>query len=122
MNNDKCVFVFFFRFITGLSFYGLSFNVGNLTGSVYVNNAISGAVELPQVFFLLLSKRMGRKAPTVVSLFIGGVALIASALMNVYVDLSGKFTITVTLYMLVLFFYQCSVDRACIQVTKVKTL
>ena len=31
-----------FRYIAGLGFFGLNFNVGNLTGSVYANNVVSG--------------------------------------------------------------------------------
>ena len=28
--------------VAGLGFFGLNFNVGNLTGSVYANNVVSG--------------------------------------------------------------------------------
>lgn len=77
------------RFIAGLGFYGLNFNVENLTGSVFVNNAISGAAELPVAFLILMSHRLGRRSVTVTSLFVGSVALIASSLITMYLDLQG---------------------------------
>lgn len=72
-----------------MGYYGLNFNVAYLTGDVFINNLISGASELPAAILVLLSQRLGRKIVTVTSLFVGGVALISSALMVVYLDVKG---------------------------------
>lgn len=77
--------------ITGLGFYGLAFNVGNLTGSVFLNNIISGAADLPSVLVVLISSRTGRKPPTIGSLLFGSACLIVCALMYVFADVEGKF-------------------------------
>ena len=75
-----------FRFIAGLGFYGLNFNVGNLTGSIYVNNVVSGCAEIPQFLVILFSTRMGRKVLTIIALFLGAVSLISAAFMSAYLD------------------------------------
>lgn len=79
-----------FRFIAGLGFYGLNFNISNLEGSVYIINVVSGAAELPTVPLAILSQKLGRKVPTVIALFLGSVCLIASAVMNIYLDMTSK--------------------------------
>jgi len=81
-----------FRFVSGLGYYGLSYNVGNLTGDVYVNNALISAAELPVFLFILLSKTTGRRKTCTSVLFIGAVSLVACAIMNAYLDLNGKQT------------------------------
>ena len=78
------------RFIAGLSFYGLNFNVTNLTGSVFTNNVISGAAELPTVLTALLSQKIGRKPPIMAALFIGSIALLSSAIMGIYLDTDSE--------------------------------
>ena len=78
------------RFIAGLGFYGLNFNVTNLTGSVFTNNVISGAAELPEILAVLLSQKTGRKPPIMAALFIGSIALLSSAILGIYLDSDSK--------------------------------
>ena len=72
-----------------MGYYGLSFNVANLTGDVFINNIISGAVEFPASVLVLLSQKLGRKPLTIVPLFLGSCALVSSAVMAIYLDLKG---------------------------------
>ena len=76
-----------YRFTAGLGYYGLNFNVANLTGSIYINNLISGAVEIPAALIFFLSQYLGRKSLSITSLFLGSLSLIAVAVMSVYFDL-----------------------------------
>lgn len=74
------------RFIAGLGFYGLSYNVGNLTGSVYINSLLSGVADLPTFSIILLSSKLGRKVAALSCLFLGAVTLISAAFMSAYLD------------------------------------
>ena len=76
-----------YRFTAGLGYYGLNFNVANLTGRIYMNNLISGAVEIPAALIFFLSLYLGRKSLSITSLFLGSLSLIAVAVMSVYFDL-----------------------------------
>jgi len=64
--------------------------VGNLTGSVFINNIISGAAELPQFLIIIISAKVGRKPSFVLCLLLGGAALITNALLYAYWGFSGK--------------------------------
>ncbi|XP_052711912.1 organic cation transporter protein-like [Crassostrea angulata] len=70
--------VFFFNwFVVALVFLGLSWNVNNLAGDVFLNFFLTSIAEI--VGFLLcipLLDRVGRKPVYVVSLFTGGFALL----------------------------------------------
>ena len=58
-------------------YYGLSFAAGNLPGSVYVNNVISGLVELlSYVFTFFMLDRLGRKKLTYGTLLFAGFVMI----------------------------------------------
>ncbi|XP_067942741.1 organic cation transporter protein-like isoform X2 [Watersipora subatra] len=73
--------------IAGMGYYGLNFNVANLTGDVYINNALSGAAELPASILVYMVQKIGRKSLCIASLFFGSLALICSAVMTVYLDM-----------------------------------
>ena len=58
-------------------YYGLSFAAGNLPGSVYINNIISGGVELvAYVLCYFLLDRVGRKKLTYGPLMFAGCSMI----------------------------------------------
>ena len=49
--------------VNTLVYYGLSFNVDSLSGNLYVNNVINGAVELLAYFLCMgLMDRLGMKS------------------------------------------------------------
>ncbi|XP_067942432.1 organic cation transporter protein-like isoform X2 [Watersipora subatra] len=73
--------------IAGMGFYGLNFNVANLTGDVYTNNIISGAAEIPASALVFTTQKIGRKSLCIGSLLFGSLALISSAVMIVYLDM-----------------------------------
>ncbi|KAF6040824.1 Orct [Bugula neritina] len=93
----RAIIFFYLWFIAGLGFYGLSFNVGNLTGSVFINNIISGASELPQALFILISKKSGRKAPFMFFLLLGAIALTANAFIYAYTNVSGYVLVAIAM-------------------------
>ncbi|XP_070189986.1 organic cation transporter protein-like isoform X2 [Littorina saxatilis] len=77
--------IFFAWFVTSTTYYGLSWNVGTLGGSVYVNLALSGAVELVSfVICILLLDRIGRRALCCGLLMIAGVTCTATLLPVLY--------------------------------------
>lgn len=56
------VIIMFFYFSMSVSFYGISFGVGNLFGSVYLNMFLMGFIEVPvQVSTFFMNNRFGRK-------------------------------------------------------------
>mgnify|MGYP001791436465 CR=1 FL=1 len=81
---------FSFRFIAGLSFYGLNFNLGNLTGSVYINTLIYGVSELSVSILIAFSHQTGRRVPAIICFLIGGVTLILSAILSVLLNQESK--------------------------------
>jgi len=60
-------------------YYGLSLNVGNLGGDIYVNFAINSGVEAAAYTMCLLTlNRLGRKRLHIGSLMLGGVACLCT--------------------------------------------
>ena len=56
-------------------YYGLSYNTGSLSGNLFINTAISGAVEIPaNLLAIYLLTRAGRKYTQAVSLILAGMA------------------------------------------------
>ncbi|XP_028393936.1 organic cation transporter protein-like [Dendronephthya gigantea] len=97
--------------VTSLVYYGLSFNVDDLAGNVYLNFALSGLVEIPAYLLAtILVNRIGRRIPLVLYFLIGGVALLSTLpivltgkdkeLKGLVMTLSlvGKFTISACFY------------------------
>lgn len=75
------------RFVVGLVFLGLSWNVSNLGDDVFLNFFLTSIAQI--VGFLLcipLLNRVGRKPVFVVSLLTGGIAL----LLTIFPLLYGK--------------------------------
>ncbi|XP_067657756.1 organic cation transporter protein-like [Haliotis asinina] len=87
------------RFAINIIYYGLSLNVSNLSGDVFLNFTISSAVETAAyVMCIVLLERTGRKKLYCASMLLGGVACIATLFPVIYGDKSHTW-ITVTLAM-----------------------
>ncbi|CAB4032248.1 solute carrier family 22 member 15-like [Paramuricea clavata] len=97
--------------VTSLVYYGLSFNVDDLAGNIYLNFALSGLVEIPAYLLAtILVNKIGRRIPLVLYFTIGGVALLSTLpivltgkdkeLKGLVMTLSlvGKFTISACFY------------------------
>ncbi|KAK1169889.1 solute carrier family 22 member 15-like [Acipenser oxyrinchus oxyrinchus] len=64
-------------FVCSLVYYGLTLNVGNMGGNLYVNLALSGIAELPSYpicIYLIGRKWSGRRRTLSGFLFLGGIA------------------------------------------------
>lgn len=75
-----------------LAYYGLSFSSGDLPGSIYVNNVISGLVEVASfiaTFFLL--NVMGRRNLTAFPLLFAGVCMIGGMLIVQFCEGAWKY-------------------------------
>mmetsp|Transcript_31916 Transcript_31916/g.90651 ORF Transcript_31916/g.90651 Transcript_31916/m.90651 type:complete len:560 (-) Transcript_31916:317-1996(-) len=67
-------------FAVSSMYYGISLMVADLPGSVYSNNAILAAVEIPSYFVAsMLVERIGRRWTIAGSYLLGGICLILSA-------------------------------------------
>ena len=42
----------FYRFATALVYYGLALNAGNISGDIFLNNALNGILEILAYFIL----------------------------------------------------------------------
>ncbi|XP_069132274.1 organic cation transporter protein-like [Argopecten irradians] len=86
-------------FVISLTYYGFYFNVGNLSGDFYLNQLISGLVEIPATFLLLpLLDTIGRMKLFVLGMCFGGVFLLVTGLVEVLLRIN--YVVTVTLAML----------------------
>ncbi|KAK3778755.1 hypothetical protein RRG08_013026 [Elysia crispata] len=75
----RSLIVFFNWFVASMVYYGLSLNVGDLSGNIYLNFFLSAVVELVSYLCLLaLLDRLGRKFWQCFSMILGGVACIAT--------------------------------------------
>ncbi|XP_067657418.1 organic cation transporter protein-like [Haliotis asinina] len=93
------VVIFYQWFAINIIYYGLSLNVSNLSGDVFLNFTISSAVETAAyVMCIVLLERTGRKKLYCASMLLGGVACIATLFPVIYGDKSHTW-ITVSLAM-----------------------
>ncbi|CAH1776013.1 unnamed protein product [Owenia fusiformis] len=89
-------------FVNSMVYYGLSFGVEALPGSIYINLFFSGLVEFPGYFFAILTmNRIGRRKSLAISLVVGGLACLACfpvpkrlALLKTILSLVGKCAIS----------------------------
>ncbi|KAK3798081.1 hypothetical protein RRG08_034637 [Elysia crispata] len=101
-------FIMFFNWlVTSMVYYGLSLNVGQFSGNIYLNSFLSAMAELlSYVFSLCVMDIVGRKFLLCTSMLLGGLACIASMFpvlyggddiqwLRLFLSLIGKFGITV---------------------------
>ncbi|XP_075216993.1 organic cation transporter isoform X2 [Lycorma delicatula] len=94
--RKKSLTIFFLWFVNSATYYGLSWNTGNLAGNEYINFIMSGLVEYPAYIFLLLTlNKWGRKIILCGTMVVAGLAL----LLNIVVP-DGMSWLTVTLAMI----------------------
>jgi len=76
---------FYLRFVVSMAYYGLSLNVDNLAGDFYLNFFLTGLVDFPAyTLCILLMDRVGRKKLYLVTMVIGGIALICTIFTTLY--------------------------------------
>ncbi|XP_059171458.1 organic cation transporter protein-like isoform X2 [Physella acuta] len=82
----RVFFIFFNWFVSGLAYFGLNYNIGNLgAGSIFLNFFLSGLVEFPgYLFTVLAADRIGRKMCHFLLMFVCGVACLCSVLSIVF--------------------------------------
>lgn len=77
--RTKSLLIFFDWFIISGTYYGLSWSTNSLGGNVFLNFIISGVVEFPACYFLILTlNRWGRKKILSGSMVFGGSMLLLS--------------------------------------------
>jgi len=81
-NMRKKIFIIYYNFfVNAFVYFGLTFNIGDLGGDVFVNFAVSGLLEIPAygaAIFILA--RYGRRLPYGLSLILSGLFLLSVAL------------------------------------------
>ena len=76
-----------FRFVIALLYYGLSINMENLHGDIYVNFAISACMEgIAYTVCFPAIGRVGRKNFSCICMLIGGLSLLATIFSEMYGD------------------------------------
>lgn len=69
-----------FRFTSALIYQGLVMRLGIVGGNLYLDFFISGAVELPAAFLILVTiDRIGRRLPFAISNIVAGIACLITA-------------------------------------------
>ena len=69
----------FFRFVCSLAYYGLSLNIGEFGGNLYVTFFIVCAMDVPaNVFALLAAVKLGRRFSVSWALALGGILLLCT--------------------------------------------
>ncbi|CAK8674959.1 unnamed protein product [Clavelina lepadiformis] len=77
--------VMFNWFVNSLVYYGVSLNAGALAGDLYLNNTLNGVMEITSfIICLLLLDRLGRRIMLSALLFVAGIGLLASVIVNEY--------------------------------------
>ncbi|CAL1546123.1 unnamed protein product [Lymnaea stagnalis] len=87
----RCLILFFNWIVVVMTYYGLSLNVGNLSGDIYLNFCLSALTEvISSIFAFLLMDRLGRKALHCFSMLLGGVACICALFPVLYGDMESQ--------------------------------
>ncbi|KAF4717075.1 hypothetical protein FOZ63_004177, partial [Perkinsus olseni] len=90
-------------FASSLGYYGLSMNVGNLGGSIYLNSILNALVEIPSygmMYFMVDNAITGRKLTLTIYLLAGGIACVIGPLftwlhwLSLTIALLGKFFVS----------------------------
>ena len=83
--NNSCLIFFFYRAVVSMTYYGLSLNVSNLSGSVRINFLLSSIVELIGYASAgAVLDRIGRKRYHCAIMIFSGLACLASILPVLY--------------------------------------
>ncbi|KAJ8315473.1 hypothetical protein KUTeg_007623, partial [Tegillarca granosa] len=93
--------------VVSMSYYGITYNVGRIGGSVYLNFFLSVIVEfLGYLSCIFLCEKLGRKLVHCGGLLIGGLACIATIFTTLYANqyISTLYWITIALSMVGKFF------------------
>ena len=81
--RTKTLILFYNWFVNAFAYFGLSLNMGQLTGGsdVYFNFTMSGLLEIPAyAAALLILKHWGRRVPYFVSMLLCGLSLLSVVL------------------------------------------
>nr|XP_009861187.2 organic cation transporter protein-like [Ciona intestinalis] len=77
--------VMFNWFVNSFVYYGISLNAGALAGDIFVNNTLNGVMEMGSfVLCILLMDRIGRRILLSGMMFLAGIGLIISLVVNEY--------------------------------------
>ncbi|XP_053396903.1 organic cation transporter protein-like isoform X2 [Mercenaria mercenaria] len=91
--------IFFNWLVVALVYFGLALNSENLNGSLYLNFALSGLVEIPAYFLVIfLVDRVGRRRLYCFWMIVGGVSCL-STIFSIEYEPKGSDVITVVLAM-----------------------
>ncbi|XP_046582115.1 organic cation transporter protein-like [Haliotis rubra] len=95
----RSAIVFFNWFAINIVYYGLSLNVGNLSGDIYLNFFISSLMELLGIILChVLMNKVGRKTVLCSSMVLGGLTCISSLFPLIYGNSStGWILIAITM-------------------------
>ncbi|XP_012692321.1 solute carrier family 22 member 8 [Clupea harengus] len=77
----------FIGLASALTYYGISFSVGHFGVNIYLAQFFSGLSEAPSLFLPFLLSRCGRRAFTMMSLLVSGVASFTSLMVSKFCDL-----------------------------------
>ena len=81
--RNKSLLIFFDWFVISGAYYGLSWSTNSLGGNELLNFVISGAVEFPAYYFLILTlNRWGRKVILTGSMVFSGTMLLLSLIIS----------------------------------------
>lgn len=78
--RTKTLILFYNWFVNAFAYFGLSLNMGQLTGgaNIYLNFTLGGLLEIPAYLAaLLILQRWGRRVPYFVSMLLCGISLIS---------------------------------------------
>ena len=78
--RTKTLILYYNWFVNSFAYYGLSLNMGKLTGgaNIYINFTISGVVEIPAYSAaIVILLYWGRRVPYFVSILLCGLSLLA---------------------------------------------
>jgi MFS family permease len=83
---NKCFRFSIYRFAISLIYYGISFNVGEFGGSVYINYGVSTVAETVAVLLCFFADRFPRKKLLCLCMITGGVACLSTIFTSIFAD------------------------------------
>ncbi|XP_041354562.1 organic cation transporter protein-like isoform X1 [Gigantopelta aegis] len=96
----RTVIIYINWMVTSMMYYGLTLNVSNLSGDIYLNFQVANAVEfLGYIIIIIILSRVGRKKVHCTCMVIGGLACVFTIFPVLYAG-SDKGTIVLVLAMI----------------------